>query len=218
MCGLRVAFARFAVVSTLVSACGGGRGDRQTPRVIAMPVASPPGAQPAGADPLLELRRQLLLPPKLDPAAETFLRAHGTAAPKGFAAEPPTSLTAMAVFATGLAEARGLAPDPSFYGVRLGEGERAELTLTPPSGCVTVIAHGGLGVMEVDSFVVDGPADSPRILAQDDRVGPAAVLGGQGACAPIAAGDTTGAPRVVVIVRRGAGPVVMAVFRGDRAP
>jgi hypothetical protein len=217
MCGLRVAVTGFGlIVWALLPGCGGARNARQTPRVVAMPVNSPPDAQVAGAAPL-ELRRHLLLPPKQDPAAESFLRAHGSAAPKGFATEPPTSLTAMAVFATGLAEARGLVPDPTFYGARLGEGERAELGLTPASGCVTVVAHGGLGVMEVDSFVVDGPPDAPRILAQDDRAGPAAVLGGQGACAPLT-GESGGAPRVVVIVRRGAGPVVMGVFRGDRAP
>lgn len=216
MSGLRVAHAGFVLLSVVGAGCGGVRSDRQTPRVIAMPVNAPPDAQPLAAAPL-ELRRQLLLPPKQDPAAESFLRAHRSA-PKSFTAEPPTSLTAMAAFATGLAEARGLAPDPTFYGARLAEGESAELGLSPASGCVTVVAHGGLGVMEVDSFVIDGPPDAPRILAQDDRAGPAAVLGGQGACAPIATGDATRAPRIVVIVRRGAGPVVMAVFRGERAP
>jgi len=214
MSGLRVALTGFPVLWAFLSGCGGSSGYRQTPRVIPMPVNAPPEAGTTGAPPP-ELRRQLLLPAKLDPAAESFLRAHGSAAPKGFTTEPPTSLTAMAAFATGLGEARGLAPDLTFYGARLGEGERAELGLTPPTGCVTVVAHGGLGVMEVDSFVVDGPPDSPRILAQDDRAGPVAVLGGQGACAPI---TTTGGARIVVIVRRGAGPVVMAVFRGDRAP
>jgi hypothetical protein len=214
MCGLRVALACFAV-STLTSGCGGVRIDRG-PRVIAVAANPEPQAQPTGAPPL-ESRRQLLLPPKQDPAAESFLRAHGSAPPKGFSAEPPTTLTAMAVFATGHAEARGLVPDSNLYGVRLAEGERAELGLVPPPGCVTVVAHGGLGVMEVDSFVVDGPPDSPRILAEDDRAGPAAVLGGQGACAPLSSAQA-GAARIVVIVRRGSGPVVMGVFRGDRAP
>ena len=177
-----------------------------------------PQAEPTTGTPVLELRRQLLLPAKQDPAAESFLRAHLGASPKAFSVEPPTSLTAMAVFATGNAEARGLTPDPSFYGARLNEGERAELELTPAPACVTVVTHGGLGVMEVDSFVVDGAADSPRILAEDDRAGPAAVLGGQGACAQLSTGQTAGAPRVVVIVRRGGGPVVVGVFRSDRAP
>lgn len=138
--------------------------------------------------------------------------AHTGSPAKGFNAESPISLTALAAIATGHAEARGLAPDPTIYGARLAEGERAELVLTPAPGCVTVVAHGGLGVMEVDSFVVDGTADSPRVLGQDDRAGPVAVLGGQGACVPLGGG----APRIIVIVRRGGGPVMMGVFRGDR--
>ena len=160
----------------------------------------------------LEARRQLLLPSRPDPEAARFLLTHTGGPAKGFSAESPLSLTALAVIATGHAEARGLAQDPTLYGARLAEGERAELVLTPAPGCVTVVAHGGLGVMEIDSFVVDGPADSPRVIGQDDRAGPVAVVGGQGACVALGGG----APRIIVIVRRGGGPVMMGVFRGDR--
>ncbi|MBL8741099.1 MAG: hypothetical protein JNK04_08400 [Myxococcales bacterium] len=215
MFDLRAALAGFAVVSILASGCGGVRIVRE-PRVIAVAASPDPEGQPVGVAPPLEPRRQQLLPVKLDPAAESFLRAHSSTAPRGFSAESPLSLTAMAVLATGHAEARGLAPDPTFYGAQLGEGERAELVLNPVPSCVTVVVHGGLGVMEVDAFIVDGPPDAPRILAADDRAGPAAVVGGQGMCAPLSVGQ--GSPRVVVVVRRGAGPVVMGVFRGDRAP
>ena len=67
----------------------------------------------------------------------------------------------------------------SFGGVRAVSDVSFELA---PGECLTVVAHGGLGVREVDAFILLGSAPDGDILAQDGSGGPVAVVGGQAGC------------------------------------
>lgn len=132
-----------------------------------------------------------------------------------------SSLTAIAVVETGRGEAKDVSEPAALFGATLEEGDRAVLPLARAEpDCVTVVAHGGLGVAEVDAYVVEGPDASPRVIGEDGRPGPIAVVGGLGGCrkassdcGPICLTRTSESPRVEIVVRRGSGPVVVGVLR-----
>ena len=150
-----------------------------------------------------------------NPEAAAMLR-QGLATPAvAFSSNDPPKLTALAVEGTGRSEARGLAPEGGMRFVTLAEGQRASEPLDlAPGDCVTVVAHGGLGIMEVDAFVLGPGADDdlPNILATDTKDGPMAVVGGQSGCF-VYLGSAPMKASLVVQARRGAGPVVMQLFR-----
>lgn len=133
------------------------------------------------------------------------------------------SLTAQAVLDTKKVEAR-VAPDPiALSQATLAEGERVRLDLdTQGDECFTAIAHGGLGVMELDVFISSGDALAPTILARDEKSGPEAVAGGSSSCATprpgcgpvcVPARAVPAGLRVEVVVRKGKGPVVLGLAR-----
>ncbi|MEZ6018500.1 MAG: hypothetical protein R3F49_25620 [Planctomycetota bacterium] len=124
---------------------------------------------------------------------------------------PP--ITTRMLLDTARVEARGQTPIGGVRFVELAEGQRAEASIDPGAGaCVTVLAHAGLGVREVDLFLRD-PADG-HILAQDGERGPAAIVGGRRGCVRAAAG---GPVSVAVLAREGRGAVVVGVFAGPTA-
>jgi hypothetical protein len=135
----------------------------------------------------------------------------------------PGSVTALAVVDTQRVEARAAEQPLVLSQATLGEGERARLDLeTAGHECFTAIAHGGLGVMELDVFISSGEATEPTILARDDKSGPVAVAGGASACPTPRPGcgpvcvPSSAVPaglRVDVVVRKGRGPVVLGVAR-----
>jgi len=143
-----------------------------------------------------------------DPAAQPYYRASLVKPAKTFVDDAGTSLTALALVDTSKVEAKGLTAEPATLGQKLGEGERAEAPLQGARQCVTGIAHGGLGVTELDIFLVDGPADAPVVIAEDTKSGPVAVVGGASGCVELA-----GSARLVVVVRKGSGLVVARLFR-----
>jgi hypothetical protein len=100
----------------------------------------------------------------------------------------------------------------------LREGERAAVPVTMTAGeCATFVAHGGLGLVEVDLFLTTGAPPGVTILAEDARSGPIAVIGGRRRCFE----NTTGAPieaELSVVARKGAGLVVVQEYRRPRAP
>ncbi len=132
-----------------------------------------------------------------------------------------SSLTAIAAVETGRAEAKDVDGPAALFGATLEEGDRASLSLSVPEpDCVTIVAHGGLGVAEVDAYVVEGPDGSPRVIGEDGRPGPIAVVGGLGGCrksatdcGPVCLARSSESPRVEVVVRRGSGPIVVGVLR-----
>lgn len=124
---------------------------------------------------------------------------------------PPLTLEALEDTARG--EARGLELDGDVHAAKLGEGERAVLSLEIELGqCITVIAHGGLGVMEVDAFVARHGLSPPHVLVQDSRNGPVSVVGGLAGCWPFLQRSPTTLD-VIVQARKGSGSVVYAVYR-----
>lgn len=152
----------------------------------------------------------------VDPGAEKFLRENLDKATIPLADGEPPKVTSLALDASARGEARALVRDGGPRVATLAEGQRATLPLPLSSGdCVTIIAHGGLGVMEVDAFLVIPGEGAFAVIAQDARTGPLAIVGGQGGCVLRLGAD---APTAVVWVqaRRGAGPVVVGVYRAQR--
>lgn len=112
---------------------------------------------------------------------------------------------------------RGEAPDMkqagSIFMATLEEGQRGMVPVhVGPEECVTFIAQGGLGVIEVDLFLTDREGASARILAEDPATGPIAVIGGRGRCSTGA--RQTGTDAVLhAAMRRGAGVVLVGVYK-----
>ena len=139
-------------------------------------------------------------------------------APRSELADPttPTGLTTVAVLDTARAEARGFVPEGGLREVTLAEGQSASAAFDlAPGECLTVVAHGGLGVREVDAFILlgGGSGEGADILAQDGSGGPVAIVGGQSGCTRVL---TARRVDVVVQVRKGKGSVVAVVYRGKR--
>lgn len=130
------------------------------------------------------------------------------------AASPP-EVTKVALADTALGEAIGMKAAEQISGLYLKREQRASMPVTlEPGACETFIAQGGIGAIEVDLFLTTGERGA-RVLAQDTRVGPIAVIGGRGRCwtsgesKPIAA-------ELHVVMREGAGVVLVRSFRRDR--
>lgn len=163
-----------------------------------------------------------------DPSARPFFLESLTRPARALEAASADTLTAMAVLETGRVEARDASGDLLLLGARLSEGDRARVDLKPAGAeCFTAIAHGGIGVMELDVFLVTGPDGDPTIVRDDEKSGPVAVAGGGSACSVTLStcgpvcwnGDASSvAPRVEVVVRRGSGPVVVGIARKPASP
>jgi hypothetical protein len=207
-----------AISVLLLAACGGS--DASAPVFV-----PPPRAATAIAFTATASQRQVApidIDP-IDPDAAAMLQKNWSLAPLGFNEKDPPKLTSIAVETTSRSEARGLSADGPIVFANLAEGQRASESIAlVPGDCITVIAHGGLGVMEVDAFLlaqVDAGQSSapPPILCQDARTGPIAIIGGQGGCFAYSGGVATHAD-LAVQARRGSGPVVMRVFRAGFGP
>jgi hypothetical protein len=181
---------------------------RPRPATPILPSAAPVERAPVPPEPVV-----------VDPEAARALFLHYPKAAAPLASKDPPKITVLALEGTARSEARGLRPDGDPLTATLEEGQRASRPLTlSPGDCVTVVAHGGLGVMEVDAFILGPPADRtapdarPAILAQDGKNGPVAVIGGQSGCFSFGGAAKIDA-ELSVQARKGAGPVVVRVFR-----
>jgi hypothetical protein len=202
---------RLWVALVTASACGGEH---------AAPQPAPPLPPPQPV--VVELRRpQPPVPLErvvVDPAAEAFLRDHLDASAKPMLEASPPKVTALALEHTALSEARGLDRDGAPKTADLATGERASMPLPLATGdCVTVLAHGGIGVAEVDTFLVVAEPGELKVLSQDTRRGPLAILGGQRGCA-VHLGAPAPNAELWVQVREGSGPVVVGVYRAVLKP
>lgn len=145
--------------------------------------------------------------PRTAPArAQEALRA-SLVAPAVATEEERPSLTLRALETTARFEAHDQTALRAPRGAALAEGQRLEFALDP--GCYTVIAHGGLGIRELEALIVSG--EPPDILGSDKKSGPISVVGGDGECVSVSAPS-----RVEVIALAGAGRVVVQIFQ--RAP
>jgi hypothetical protein len=148
-----------------------------------------------------------------DPEAQRLFRSRLAEPPVALGSGPPPVITRMALENTARGEARGMRPVGAVAVVTLREGQRAEQPIKlMPGDCTTFIAEGGLGVIEVDLFVTTGPGDDFRVVAEDGRGGPIAVVGGRGKCFKNGATEPLEGA-VHVSLRRGNGVVLLRSFR-----
>jgi hypothetical protein len=192
-----------------LSAIGCGSSKRSAPRVQRTPVkpvsfqTTPEPSSTRGSRPGFYAA--------IDPEGERMLRERYDAPARALGTGEAPELTRLAVEDTARAEARGLELLGEVNHVELAEGERAELPFELVQGsCATVIAHGGLGLREVDAFLIDA-APTLEVRAADGRKGPASVVGGQRGCFVWTEREPKQL-RAVVQARRGAGTVVFAVY------
>lgn len=181
----------------------------------------PPMAQPAyapGAPPMAPPMATTAMldsdAPVADPEAKSLFLGSLSQPPAALATTmPPPRVTLLALDNTARGEATGMTAEGTIQTALLMEGQRASMPVTiAPGGCATFIAHGGLGVVEVDLFLTAGAGATLRMFAEDPTTGPIAVIGGRGACfmnpdpGPLAA-------ELHARVRRGAGVVVVRGYR-----
>lgn len=125
--------------------------------------------------------------------------------------DKPSPVLVLALDGSARGETFGLSPDGPAQAFTLEEGGHARLPLAlAKDTCVTIVAQGGIGVVELDLFVVMGEDKPPRIIAQDRWSGPAAVIGGKPGCLPV---DRDVAATLVAIARKGSGNVLVERFR-----
>ena len=203
-----------AILLALAGPSGCGTPPPPPPRAAAAPSSSasarsplppPPPARPSELTPVTEdapdkAARQLFLARLAQPAL-----------PLQPAASPPR-VTGIALDETRRGEAAGMKAMGPILAASLAEGQRATVAVKIAAGdCVTFIAQGGLGVIEVDLFLTKGEGAATTILAQDPSTGPIAVLGGRGRCL---GAEVIGQESVLhAEMRRGAGVVLVGEYR-----
>jgi len=118
----------------------------------------------------------------------------------------------LALDGTARGQTDGLSADGATLGATLEEGQNARFEKLPldVGSCVTFVAQGGLGVIEVDLFLLTEGSPSPRILAQDAESGPSAVIGGRRGCFPV---DHALQADLVVLARKGSGSILVQRYR-----
>jgi hypothetical protein len=125
--------------------------------------------------------------------------------------DKPSPVLELALDSSARGETEGLSQDGAAQAFTLDEGGHARLPLAlAKDTCVTIVAQGGIGVVELDLFVVAGEDKPPQILAQDPLSGPAAVIGGKPGCLPV---DRDFAATLVAIARKGSGNILVERFR-----
>lgn len=191
-------------------ACGPPAGRARGPAATSLAVAPPIGASEAegAATRALAPAEPLVV----DPAAVAALRASGRLPGLDLSdAVLQPGLTTVALLDTSRAEARGMNAEGGVRRVILREGQRASTPIElRAEDCLTIVVHAGLGVLEVDAFIVAPAAPDGEILAMEAVGGPLAIVGGQVGCFRP---RRSGPAEVAVVARRGEGPVLAAIFR-----
>lgn len=199
---------------TLVQAPRPARRQPTSRRLAAPTVApTPSAARVAPSTSALALRPsdELLThvdSPAPSPDAARLFRESLAASPVAFAAPVhPHRVLQLGLEGTARGEAVDMKTDGPAQSANLEEGQRARMPVSLQAGdCSTFIAQGGLGVVELDLFLTTGEGDATRILAQDTREGPIAVIGGKDGCyVPRASIDGY----LDVLLRKGKGPVLL---------
>jgi hypothetical protein len=127
----------------------------------------------------------------------------------------PPRVTSISLSETARGEAPGMRGEEQQVQATLKQGQHATMRVTiAPGACATFIAQGGLGAIEVDTFLtLADRRGGLRVLAQDVNIGPIAVIGGHGKCFEND-GDDPIVADLHVSMRRGEGVVLVRGFRG----
>ena len=154
-----------------------------------------------------------------EPEALRFFLDHLAAPAVPPSSGAPPGVAAIALANTALGEAAGLTAQGPPVFARLAPGQRITVPVTlPPGRCATLLAQGGLGVIEIDLFLTTPATGSvPAFLASEVASGPVAVIGGRRGC--MAAPE--GAPSALelhAVLRRGEGAVLVQTFARDTPP
>jgi hypothetical protein len=206
-----IAAALLCAAGSLAAGCGGSTAPDprpSPPRPVVASAASPLASARVRPPPERPAPEALAVDPD---SARQFLAGFGEASVPLLAIPEAPKVTLLALQQTADGEAPSMKADPVAGGL-LVEGQRATAPLSVATGdCVTVIAQGGLGIVELDLFLTANQDGRIALLAQDAMPGPIAVIGGKARCfaAPV------GAPAIEVSVRarRGAGVVLTRVYR-----
>jgi hypothetical protein len=195
----------------LAAGCGGSAGAEprpSPPRLLVASAAAPLASARARPPPERPPPEALAVDPD---SVRQFLAGFGEASVPWLAIPEAPKVTLLSLQQTAQGEAPAMKPDPVAGGL-LVEGQRATAPLAVATGeCVTVIAQGGLGIVELDLFLTAKQEGRIALLAQDAMPGPIAVIGGKARC--FAAPPGAPAIEVSVRARRGAGVVLTRVYR-----
>jgi hypothetical protein len=210
--------ARVAALSLLAAGCGSATPPPPPKVASATPARGKARKHLEVVKPHVQQRRseqEPVIEEVPDPEAKRLFeeRLAEPAAALAPAAKPP-KVTSIALSDTARGEAAGMHPLGEIATATLAEGKRATMAITlDPGACVTFIAQGGLGVIEVDLFLaLADRSDGSRILAQDQGMGPIAVIGGHGRCYKNPR-ETPLAAELHATVRRGSGTVLVRGYR-----
>ena len=184
--------------------CGGAEAAALAPDALPAPVTIlPPAPEPVQAAP----GERVVYDPE---GRALLLSRYGEPPVELLGADEFDPVRLRALSATQRSEARGLASRGPRQ-AEIAEGQRGRWILSiGASECVTVIAHGGLGISEIDAFLIDPTQASITILGEDSRNGPLAVVGGQRGCVLLPPRLST--VEVSVVARRGSGPVLVDLY------
>jgi len=202
-------------LASLLLACASPRAPEHPEVAIPPPTASaaPTTTAAAGATAPPPVISELdpAVEEEVDPKALEMFRERIAAAPVPLAVTTaPPRVTAAALDDTRRGEAPGMTKG-DIYAATLTEGQRATMHVKlTPKDCVTYIAQGGLGVIEVDLFLTAGEGDGARVLAEDPSTGPIGIIGGHGRCFKA---KTPFEATLHATVRRGSGVVLVEGFR-----
>ncbi|WP_240806747.1 hypothetical protein [Polyangium spumosum] len=123
----------------------------------------------------------------------------------------PSRVLVLALDGSVRGETAGMSAEGPRLGATLAEGQRASVPVSFSAGaCLTVVAQGGLGVVELDLFLTTGEPGPVRIVAQDARAGPTAVIGGEHDCFTFLEPFSG---HLSVFMREGSGLVLVQPFR-----
>jgi len=152
-----------------------------------------------------------------------FFLAHLSQPPLDLAPIRVSRVTRIALENTARGETSGMTAMGEALGAQLAEGERARMPVRLDSGdCVTFLAQGGLGVIEVDLFLTVGEGErllsaagereELLILGDDRDEGPIAIIGGREGCFR-SQGSVPLDATLQVVMRRGSGVVLVQGYR-----
>lgn len=217
-----LAAARSSVIPILAAiTCGCGGGEKAAaPQVIVAPAPAP--AKSATAATATPRSSADLAPPVApadapDPEGLRFFLDHLRAPATAPSSAAPPGVAARALANTALGEAAGSKPDGPIVFAALAVGQILTVPVTLPAGrCATLLAQGGLGVIEIDLFLTapGAPGAAPAVLASEVAPGPVAVIGGRRGCLSAPAGAPS-ALNLHAVLRRGQGAVLVQTFTRD---
>jgi len=152
-------------------------------------------------------------PPTDLEAVRVLQRSLLSTTPVAFApATNPGSVLSLALEGSVRGEVDGLSQDGPILEAALEEGEwaRTPRTKLDAPACITLVAQGGVGTVELDLFVLSGKPSAPRLLAEDKRGGPLAIIGGKTGCFLLDAGTDF---EIIALMRKGSGSLLVLRFR-----